>query len=161
MILYYFIIRARTANEKAAEEVERRNHQINGNEELINGGWRFIDPKTECLLLDELPPKHLFMTLMMRRSPNMHSFFDIFHRFITDLIVDSVYGNFDTSSLFLGSRVIQKKENCKVTKELSSITAKILILKRKDMWRALAVQVYIISRFKKPGISNTLKWKWS
>jgi len=125
MTLYLFIIRVRTADEKAAYEVERRNPQTNATEEMINEGWSIIDPKSECFLLDELPPEQSFMTLMMRRSPNRHSNFDIFHRFITDLIVDLLHGNFGTSSLFLGSRVIQKKENCKVTKELSSIAAKI------------------------------------
>ena len=48
------------------ENVDRRIRVIGDNTELTQDGWRIINPKEECFLLDELPPEAAFVTLQMR-----------------------------------------------------------------------------------------------
>ena len=84
LVTIVFMNRACTSEEMVTENVDRRIRVIGDNTELTQDGWRIINPKEECFLLDELPPETAFLTLQMRKGKDIHTYFDIFRRFINN-----------------------------------------------------------------------------
>ena len=145
-----FMNRARTSEEMVTENVDRRIRVIGDNTELTQDGWRIINPKEECFLLDELPPEAAFLTLQMRKGKDLHTYFDIFRRFINNNIINHLCSNMSEADMYLGSRVTYKKEHKVVTSEISSVRPKIYRINDRDAWQAIAVQVHIVGKFKRP-----------
>jgi len=121
LVTIVFMNRARTSEEMVTENVDRRIRVIGDNTELTQDGWRIINPKEECFLLDELPPETAFLTLQMRKGKDIHTYFDIFRRFINNNIINHLCSNMSEADLYLGSRVTYKKEHNVVASEISSI----------------------------------------
>jgi hypothetical protein len=91
-----------TPDEKVVQNIAKRARQQEAQDEMTELNWRSIDSKTECFLIDQLPPEKAFLTLNMRRRDA--SYLDIFRIFFTDSISSRLFESMSPEDTLLGYR---------------------------------------------------------
>jgi len=135
-----FFIRLPTADERAAVAAEKRRKKLEEEDELTQQKWRFVDRKQECFLLDSLPAEDVFLELNLRNQTC--SFFDIFHRFMTDEVAQRLYNSIHEDDMVMHHR--------------ASGGAHSFVMKKEYVWQALAIQVRIIGQQIKSNEANPI-----
>jgi hypothetical protein len=130
-----------TPDEKVVQNIAKRARQQEAQDEMTELNWRSIDSKTECFLIDQLPPEKAFLTLNMRRRDA--SYLDIFRIFFTDSISSRLFESMSPEDTLLGYR--------------KSGTPHHFVMRIAMIWEMIAIQVYVIGHQVKSTENDPLK----
>lgn len=84
------------------ENAAKRQRANDAADEAVRSGWRFIDTKQECFLLDEIAPNEAFLSLNVCGQGLQPV--ELFLKVITDSIMDRLHAEFLDDNLILGVR---------------------------------------------------------
>jgi hypothetical protein len=104
-------------------------------------GWRHVNKKEECFVLDALPPVDAFLVFKRLHTPK---FIDLFQRFVNDDLLTKVANRWTVNDLFLGDKT-------------AAGSPKRLIPTKKLMWQTLAIQIRLIGLQKKSTENDPIK----
>lgn len=140
-MIFKYLRTALTPAEKAAENVAKRKRLADQRDTARQAGWRHIDKKVECFVLDELAPMDAFLSFKRIHAPR---FIDIFQRFVTDELITKVMNRWSDKDLYLGDTTkAGSPKQLKPTKKL--------------VWQTLAIQVRLIGLQNKSTENDPIK----
>jgi len=123
------------SEEKATSLGEKAKRKKDLQEVADRLGWRDVNTSEECFILSEIRPEDHWATLKLRNSGT--NLFQIFNSFVTDSLVDKIVTRYNDENHTFGT-------------SKTHINHKRYYVRKKHIWQAFAVQLYIIGRQERP-----------
>jgi hypothetical protein len=143
-LMMYITMRrgAKTAEERAAENVAKRARMAEEDEIVARASWKPIHKGKEVFVQRRVPREHAFTRFRLRAAAlNDWKYFDIFEFFINDAIMERLEAEYSQCHLFLKARGEGVAKNFK--------------LSRRIMWQTFAVYIRIVAFQNAPTENET------